>query len=219
MKIEDDIRATLRAWADEAPRTTVADVPTSRRSSRPLLAVGAAAAVVVAVVLAWDRGGNGEVVATKPGITTPAGEAIIGTPEWDPDAYRAAYQVIRGAPLGRLPLEDIDAGVSTVDVEGVPLWFVRDGSEVRAFLQSGPFDGARLTFCPPSGLFESGTHADKYDRQGRPSNDLAPRGMTLVPTYVEGDTVLVDLAGLAPGPPASYAERGEPPRDGKWCVQ
>lgn len=218
MNVEDQLRQTLHDWAAEAPLHAARPVPGAmpatgpRSTARGPLALAAGLLVALGVVAtvwsAKDDDPYAQVQTTEP-------PQVLG--EWDRQQYRQAFGAIRTAPTVRLDLEDIAEGVTQTEIEGMVMYTVRRGDDVRVILPTSPYEGARVPFCQRSGWFESTTHGEMWDETGEPANDLAQRGLPTIPVYVEGDEVAIDLAGLTPGAPAEHP-RTPRPAVGPHCV-
>lgn len=132
-----------------------------------------------------------------------------------------------------LTLESIPDGVSAHTFQGVDVFLVRKGAEVRGFLDSAPHLGEKLWWCSKEELFVSPAHGEAFNKDGRLIDGPARRDLDRAKTTVAADgTVMVDpriiqagairngvglrSAGVSPAVWAAYqtwihSEQGGPP--------
>ncbi len=86
-----------------------------------------------------------------------------------------------------------------------------------ALYQKCPHLGCRVPWCQTSQWFECPCHGSKYNRVGEKKSGPAPRGMDRYGLTVSGDTITVDTAVLAQGPPIGTDTTGQG-QEGAACV-
>jgi Rieske Fe-S protein len=100
-----------------------------------------------------------------------------------------------------LSLARIPEGVSARVVDGVPLFIVRRGDHVTAFLaRTNHLSGEQLWWCPAEGVFASPAHSEIYTEDGVAIGGPAPRGLDRAAVTVRGATVHVNPHLVSPGP-------------------
>jgi nitrite reductase/ring-hydroxylating ferredoxin subunit len=80
------------------------------------------------------------------------------------------------------------------------LWIANTGTQLFALSQRCPHLGCRVPFCESSGHFECPCHGSKFDIGGEWIEGPAPRGMDKFALSVEGDSLVVDISKVLPGP-------------------
>jgi nitrite reductase/ring-hydroxylating ferredoxin subunit len=157
-----------------APRPSLDSIvnPATHRRLRRLRRVGVALAVIVALG----------------GATT----AVLR-----PDGRRVQTQVSAGVGIA---IGDIPEGVTARIVDGVSLFLVRHGEEVRAFLpRTTHLDGETLWWCPSEQLFISPSHGETYEGSGDEIAGPGARGLDSVAVTVTDGTVRIDPNTITPG--------------------
>jgi 3-phenylpropionate/trans-cinnamate dioxygenase ferredoxin subunit len=99
---------------------------------------------------------------------------------------------VQAATLADVP----DGGAIAVEVEGVELALVRDGSVVYAVVDECSHAAIPLSEGEVEGCeIECWLHGSRFDlRTGKPVNLPATEPVQTFPTTIDGDTVLVDLS-------------------------
>ena len=99
---------------------------------------------------------------------------------------------VRAATLADVP----DGGAIAVEVEGVELALVRDGSVVYAVIDECSHAAIPLSEGEVEGNeIECWLHGSRFDlRTGKPVNLPATEPVQTFPTTIDGDMVLVDLS-------------------------
>ena len=98
-----------------------------------------------------------------------------------------------------LPLATVPEGVSAHDVGGRPVFLVRRGRSVSAFLRTSPFEHTNLVWCPADNLFLAPTWGEMFDIDGRAMSGHPPRNMDRVHVVVRGSTVTVEAGKVTRG--------------------
>ena len=84
-----------------------------------------------------------------------------------------------------------DGAIESVDRRVV--FLVRSGDRVRALDSTCTHLGCRTHFNPDAGVIECPCHGGVYDVQGQVVSCPPPRGLTELPTRVDGGRVLVQV--------------------------
>jgi cytochrome b6-f complex iron-sulfur subunit len=134
------------------------------------------------------------------------------------EAGWTTYDVLNPKPSGAFG-GVIDAGTVADYPEGTVKYFqdgrfyvASTGGALVALFQKCPHLGCRVPFCESSGRFECPCHGSIYNIRGEYIQGPAPRGMDRFPIKVDGESVLVDTAGVIEGPPKG---RTSAPTDAK----
>lgn len=109
---------------------------------------------------------------------------------------------------------EVPPGVSAQTAEGVDLFFVRDGTQISAFVNRSPRNEGKLRWCVEENAFFDPASGDTFDRRGRVTAGDPPRNLDWVETSVEGNQVLVRPTKLHRGTEfVRYGEEASVPSD------
>lgn len=113
-----------------------------------------------------------------------------------------AWQRVEVNAGSAIPLDRLPEGVSARIVDGVSLFIVRHGHEVKAFVaRTNHLGGEMLWWCPAEQVFASPAHSEVYTPDGVAVAGPAPRGLDRVAVRVDGDLVRIDPTDVTLGPP------------------
>ncbi len=79
-------------------------------------------------------------------------------------------------------------------VEQRTLYLVKDGAGVRALSATCTHLGCRVSWDSAGKQFRCPCHGGRFDAQGNVTSGPPPRGLDTVPTRIEGDRIVADLA-------------------------
>jgi nitrite reductase/ring-hydroxylating ferredoxin subunit len=89
-------------------------------------------------------------------------------------------------------LRSLPEGVSAHEVQGVPVFIIRHGRQVEAFLDSAQhLANEQLWWCPIEEVFVSPFHGELFDAQGRALAGPASRDLDRVSVKVTADDAVV----------------------------
>jgi len=113
----------------------------------------------------------------------------------DSDGIRSGGPGVRERPLDTVP-----EGVSLIDVDGQPVFLVREGRKVTAFIADvRHLSGEPLWWCPTERVFVAPTHGEEFDGAGRKIGGPARGDLNRFPTRVEGSQLLIDANQIVVG--------------------
>jgi len=80
----------------------------------------------------------------------------------------AVVLTVTRAPAGRLALDSLPEGMTAHKVQGVPVFLVRHGRDVKGYLDDAQhLANEQLWWCPAEEVFVSPFHGELFDAQGR----------------------------------------------------
>lgn len=127
--------------------------------------------------------------------------ALLGGAILVPVRSRAAGRSIDVGPAGSLGTEprEVTLRVEREDgyqrvVEQRTVYLVKDGTTVRALSATCTHLGCRVSWDSAGKEFRCPCHGGRFDAQGRVTSGPPPRGLDSIPTRMDGDRILVDLA-------------------------
>lgn len=111
------------------------------------------------------------------------------------------FTVTKGPESG-LALDYLPEGVTPLRVQGVPVFLMRHGRDVQAYLDDAQhLANEQLWWCPAEEVFLSPFHSELFDADGRALAGPAFRGLDRVSVKVTADGgVVVDPFTVQPGP-------------------
>lgn len=132
--------------------------------------------------------------------------AAIVTTDRSSSGHRAAA---RNASVVRLALASVPAGVSTLRLQGTPVFLVRRGHEVAVLLTDVQhMAGEReLWWCAQDHRFVGPLHAEIFDVAGQKLGGPSRAGLSRFRATVERDIVTIDVRKVLPGPPIGAHKR------------
>lgn len=122
-----------------------------------------------------------------------------------------------GAPVTPLVTVDEVRDEGVVFIEKHDLFVVWNDGDPLALSSDAQHIGDQVLFCPSSGLFESPSHGEKFDKRGYYIGGPAQRGLGGFPVRSEGVGLYVSLAQPIEGAPRGAGPPLEP--EGRFCTE
>jgi Rieske Fe-S protein len=118
-------------------------------------------------------------------------------------AYESLRPLASEASSGPIKLGNagrFQPGTATYVAEG-RLYVTNPNGTPIALSQKCPHLGCRVPFCDSSGQFECGCHGSVFNLAGDYVGGPAPRGMTRIATFTQGNDLYADPSKTTSGPP------------------
>lgn len=123
--------------------------------------------------------------------------------------------VTAGTPL---TLSELPQGISTRTDGDVPLFLVRDGQALTAYVARSTHLGEPVWWCPRERLFVSPAHGEAWDENGEIVAGPPPRGLDQVEVAVVGNAVRIDPRHIIRGKESVASRAKSLPPDGiSWA--